>query len=372
MFQLEGALISHLWERFRELLRMPFESEKEGSFVGVDLNPDVIKLLGINTDLQPNLIQYFGIAQTPARAMVKDEIKDMPALAESLRKLIAEAGIKNADLAIAIPRSVTISKTITVNKNLNKRELESRVWVEAGHYFPNLVEDIYLDFIPMQESPRDASQLEVMLIATRKDKIHPYLELAKLANVKVALVDVHHYALERAISSLLVPEDAEHTVALLNIDSALLTMIVYEKQEMLFAHDLNFDSHALRKVSTPRQAVANVETEEVSEDGIALAVKQAPVVASPLKTALAPTLRHMMQHFNSRCHDKKIDKIILAGDYANFPGLCDYIQAELGVPAELADPFKDKKAATWLDQNELHQHAAQFVLCCGLATSQLN
>lgn len=365
-------MINRVWERFSAFIRMPFELEKEASFIGVDLNPDVIKLLGINTGIEPNLIQHFGIAPTPARAMVKDEIKDMPALAAALEKLVADTGIKHANLAIAIPRSVTISKVITLNKNLNKREMESRVWVEAGRYFPNLVEEIYLDFIPMHESKQDPTQLEVMLTATRKEKIHPYLELAKLADVKLVLVDVHHYALERAINSLLVPEDAERTVALVNIDSALLTMIVYEKQEMLFAHDLNFESYALRTLTTAKLS-ENVtdEIEEVGEDGVVTLTKRA-LTANPLKVALAPTLRHMMQHFNSRCHDKKIDRIILSGDYANLPGLCAYMQSELGVPAELADPFKSKKVATWLDENELHQHAAKFVLCCGLATSQLN
>jgi type IV pilus assembly protein PilM len=339
------------------LLRWLKKHNNQG-LIGLDIGSDSIKLLQINAVSKPYQVEKFSMAALPVGAVVKGEMKDYPAIGTVLKELFKQANIQIKSVALAIPRSSVIIKNISVDSRLNSSEIESRAWIEANHSFPDLVGEIYLDF-SVNASPANPSQLDLMLIACRKDQIKPYFEVLDAGGLAAKVIDVNSYALERALSLITKETPNLETVALLNLDANLSTFLVVHGNELIYAHDHSYDGQRLQSQSKEYLSTA---VEKIASLNDAAYVEV-------LKNVLAAHLRHTMHFFYSSRPNINIQKIILAGDCAQTPCLTEYIQQEVGIETELADPFKNMVVTSGIDTTQLQQNAPMLMLACGLALS---
>lgn len=324
--------------------------------MGIDIGPETVKLVEINGAGHSSCqVITVAISTLPSGIVSKNEIKDLDALADVLSQLFKQQNIKTSQVAFAIPRSAAIIKTITVDNRLSFSELESRAWIEANQHFPDLIGEIYLDFAildPTQEPHLN----EMLLVACRKQQIEPYLALCKLAKLTPSVVEVNSYALER-IFALLCHTLPEKTVALLNLDVALSTLIVLNDNKLVYAHDQSFDGQSIlnkiKKFSTDpvQQTLSNEQ------------------YANLLKELLSAHFRHTLNFFYSSRPNLRIEKLMISGDCANIADLPLFIQQEAGIASMLADPFNHLTLETKVDKAIIKQHAPALTLCCGLALS---
>jgi len=319
------------------------------AILGLDIGSSEIKLLQI--DQAALRIDYFALIPVPSGIVEKDTIKDPAALADALKPVLRKLNIPTKSVAIAIPRSSVIVKNTTVDARLSPRELESRAWMEAGQQFPDLIGEINLDYLIIGPSPDDDTKLDLVLIACRKEQIKPYLDFINEAGLIPKIVDVNSYALERALA-LEAPQETD-TVALLNMDYALTSLVVVKAGNQIFSHDYSFDGRGL---------INNLANAEGLE-------KEAIDVM--LKQQLSTHLRHVIHFFYSSRHNIAIKKIYLSGDLALHPAIAPFIQAEIGIETVVALPCGDMALGPNVDSALLKEKDPALALSCGLAISKL-
>lgn len=335
--------------------------------LGIDISQDRIKILKINTAVTPYEVNTFAMAEVPAGAFVKDEIKDPAAIGIILRGMLRDYGITEKNVALAIPRSLAIIKNIAVDKRLKDKDLESRAWIEANRHFPDLIGDIYLDFTITGPAPLDPDKQDLLLVACRKEHIKPYLELMQYGGLTAKIVDVNCYALERALSLVVNDASALETMALLNLNISQSSLIVMNKKQLIHAHDQTFDGKRLLK---------QVEEYRKSKQ-LQPGMENAPLSMSDaayhqlLQSSFLSHLRHTIHFFYSSRPNISIQKIFLAGDCSMIADLPAFIEKEIGIKTERADPFVDMQTASSVDSDELKKNAASLMLCSGLALSQI-
>jgi len=340
------------------------------NLVGLDIESDVIKLLKVTYTESQQKVESFAISSLPTGAIVKDEIKDYDTVVTVLKDMFSQCHLGNSSIALAIPRSSAIIKTVTIDNRLNEAEIESRAWVEANRNFPELVGDIYLDFNVLGPSAQDSSQLDLILVACRKEQIDPYLELLRQSNLDAKIVDVNCYALERALSVVTQKIPSSEAVALLNLNFTLSTLIITQEEKLIYAHDHSYDG--LRLITQIRKHLHD-EGKHIAdpiEEQASLA--DDATYAEILKENLSSHLRHTMHFFYSSRPNITIQKIILAGDCATIPNLTSYIQQETNIETALANPFANMAFAWGVDSKKLKAHAPTLMLCYGLALSKLD
>lgn len=338
-------------------LRRWLTQRTPNTLVGLDIQPETIKLLEINAHDGINRIENFGITMLPAGAIVKDEIKNADVIANSLKELFRQFNVKTKSVALAIPRSAAIIKNITVDSRLTPSEIESRAWIEANRYFPDLVGDINLDFSITGPNAQDATQLDMVLVACRKEHIKPYLEIIRQSGLTVKIVDVNCYALERAMA-LINKGDTADNLALLNLNFTLSSLVVVQQNQLIYAHDHTYDGIRLTS------QINKIETPPSSGPGID------PKYEAVLKESLTAHLRHTMHFFYSSRPNVSIQKLIVSGDCATLPYLLEFIKQETNIETELADPFTNMKLDPNINTDELHKSAPGLMLSCGLALSK--
>jgi len=341
--------MAEYWLLGKQLLAdFSLTGQSHNNLIGLQIIAECIKLLKINTTEKGYEVEYFSITPLPPGVVVKEEIKDSAAVARILQDVVRQSGLSTKNIALAIPRSSAIIKNFLVSNKLTKDEIESRVWIEANRLFPNLIDDIYLDFVVLGKASDGSPQKEVMLVACRKGQVNPYLEIIRSAGLHIKVVDVNCYAFERALGLIAKESPQLKTIALLNLSYTLSTLIVIHEGNLIYTYELNYDG---RSVMPKNQA--NGISDEM------------------LKNTLGLHLRHTMQYFYSSRPNIAIQKMFLSGVCAaEIPRFAEFIAGEIGIEAVLANPFVKMTLAPSVDNANLQKQAPSLVQCCGLALSK--
>lgn len=93
---------------------------------------------------------------------------------------------------------------------------------------------------------------------------------------------------------------------------------------------------------------------------------------APVLGELLTELRRSMEYYRGRTSDARIDEILLCGGGARLKGLDQFLSAELGIPARLADPFQ---YATVAAKNFSHEFVEElgpsFAVAVGLGARDM-
>jgi type IV pilus assembly protein PilM len=104
---------------------------------------------------------------------------------------------------MALPPSAVITKKIILPGGLTDQELEMQVESEANQYIPFPLDEVSLDFCMVGPSANSAGDVEVLIAASRREKVQDRQGLAEAAGLKPVIVDVESYASRLAISRLI-------------------------------------------------------------------------------------------------------------------------------------------------------------------------
>lgn len=91
----------------------------------------------------------------------------------------------------------------------------------------------------------------------------------------------------------------------------------------------------------------------------------------PILGEFVTELRRSIDYFRSRYPNDTIDQIILCGGSARLPNLDQFIQADLGIPTVVANPFSSLNVASkQMSSDRLAEVAPAFAVALGLATRE--
>jgi type IV pilus assembly protein PilM len=82
--------------------------------------------------------------------------------------------------------------------NLRDQEMEIQVESEANQYIPFAIEEVNLDFQVIGPAPGNPDDVEVLLAASRKEKVEDRVAAAEVAELKPVVMDVEAYATQAA------------------------------------------------------------------------------------------------------------------------------------------------------------------------------
>ena len=81
-----------------------------------------------------------------------------------------------------------------------KNELELQVETEANQYIPFALDEVNLDFQVIGPAPNSPDDVEVLIAASRKEKIEDRVAAAESAGLKAIVMDIESFA-TRPLSS---------------------------------------------------------------------------------------------------------------------------------------------------------------------------
>src|SRR5256712_11157864 len=184
-------------------------------------------------------VERFGMKPLPAEMIVDGSIMDGLGVVTAIKELATEQKLKNKNVALSISGTSDIVKKITLPP-MPEEELDKQIKFEAEQYIPFDINDVYLDFhILSQGKQASATQgeMEVLLVATKKDKLNDYANAVREPGLTPKVVDVDAFAVENMYCVNYDVSPAELT-AIVNIGASVMNINILKGGVSAFTRDI--------------------------------------------------------------------------------------------------------------------------------------
>ena len=170
---------------------------KKKSLVGVDIGSSAVKAVEIRVGGKGGdefQLLNIGIESLPPEAIVDGAIMDAGAVIDSIQRVFQESRIKTAECATGVSGNAVIVKKISLPQ-MSAEELSESIHWEAEQYIPFDIQDVSLDY-EVIEGGGSGGNMDVLLVAVKKDKISEYTSALTQAGRTPTIVDVDVFALQ--------------------------------------------------------------------------------------------------------------------------------------------------------------------------------
>src|SRR4029077_13135638 len=134
-----------------------------------------------------------GLEGLSPEAIVDGSIMDSSLVVETISRLNTEKAVKNSNYATSLSGHSVIIKKISLPA-MSPEELAESIQWEAEQYIPFDINDVNLDYVPLNTGTGD--NVEVILVAVKKEKINDYTSVISQTGKNAVLVDVDAFALQ--------------------------------------------------------------------------------------------------------------------------------------------------------------------------------
>ncbi len=179
-------------------------SRQSAPLLGIDLSSSSVKLVELGHNKVGALVLERCAIEQLERGWITDgNIEKFDEVADALRRLIKKSGARTKNVALALPPSAVITKKITLPAGMTDQELEVQVESEANQYIPFSLDEVSLDFCVVGPSKNAPGDIEVLIAASRREKVQDIQGLAEAAGLKAVIVDIESHASRLAASRLI-------------------------------------------------------------------------------------------------------------------------------------------------------------------------
>jgi type IV pilus assembly protein PilM len=270
---------------------------------------------------------------------------------------------------MALPPSAVITKKIILPGGMTEAELEIQVEAEANQYIPFSLDEVSLDFCVIGPSPTSSGDVEVLIAASRREKVQDRQGLAEAAGLKPMIIDVESYASRLACSRLikvLPNEGVDAMVALFEVGGFTTAMQVIRNDEVLYDRDQAFGGAQLTQLIVRQYGFSPEEAETKKRNGD-LPEDYDNGVLKPFVESMAQEVARALQFFFTSTPHNRVDCIMLAGGSAALPGLAEAVTAQTSFPCNLANPFENMHVGEGVREKKMRREAPSYLTSCGLA-----
>jgi type IV pilus assembly protein PilM len=351
-------------------LKFDFFNEKTPPLIGVDISSSAVKMVELSSSAKGVYrLEGYSIAPIAKDAIVEGNISGLEQVSESIRMAWRLLNSREKRVALALPSAAVITKKVLMADGLREDEMEVQVEAEANQYIPFSLDEVNIDFQVIGPSVTSPDEVEVLIAASRKEKIEDRVAAAEDAGLKVIVMDVETYATEAAytlISGQLPNAGKDQTVMIIDIGANMMHINVLHDNQSVYTREQNFGGAMLTQEIQRRFGLSSEESEIAKRKG-GLPESYDEEVLNPFIQTLATEVGRALQFFTSSTQYNKVDHIILAGGCAAIRGVDVAVQDRTQVNVVIANPFQKMSYGTRVKQSQLAIDAPALVIACGLA-----
>ncbi len=332
--------------------------------IGLDLGSSAVKVTQVKRGRSGFQLLNFGIEPVPPDTIVDGAILNHSGVVDAVRALFDRLKIKQREVALAVSGNALIIKKSFVPA-MTPDELEEQVPWEAEHHIPFNKSDVEIDYQALG-GKNAAGQMELLLVAAKKEVVADYAAVAREASLIPVVVDVAAFAIQNAFEASY--GSSNDVVALINVGASLSTINIVAGGTSAFTRDVTTGG--------------NVFTDEIKRNlgcsgDEAEAVKVAFTNGEPTTDIgrilqvtgqqMAGEFQKSIDFFLSSHPEMSINRIYLSGGTSRVSALQSAIESRARVPVEVMEPFRNVPHGANLEDAYLHAHGAQGLVSLGLA-----
>jgi type IV pilus assembly protein PilM len=309
------------------------------NLVGVDIGSSSIKVCQLKDGSRGPELVRLGFAPLPPQTIVDGHVMNSGAVIEALARLFQDKKIKSKDVAMSVSGQSVIIRKITVPM-MTPAELAEQIQWEAEQHIPFDIKDVQIDYEVLRQRP-EAGQMDLLLVAAKRDEIQDYAQLARDAKLRPVIVDIDAFTIQNVFEySRGLPPD--HTVALINVGASLSTLNIVARGVSTFTRDIanggNYISDEIRK----RLGISfeQAEAMKCGRPEAGAAPPQLAQIVEGVVDSIAGEIQRSLDFFMATSGEAEIARIFLTGGTAKLPLLAQAIERRARAPVEVFSPLE--------------------------------
>lgn len=342
---------------------------KSPPLIGVDISSSSVKMVELGGSRSALRLERYTIEPLPKDAVVDGNIMNLEQVGDAVRRGWKRMGTRVKNLALALPSAAVITKKIVVPAGQTEDELEAQVETEANQYIPFALEEVNLDFQTLGPAPNSPDDVEVLIAASRKEKVEDRVAVAESVGLKAIVMDIDSFAAQNAfelMSTQLPDNGLDQTIALVDIGATMMNINVLRNNQSVYVREQPFGGMQLTQEIMRAYNLSADEAEAAKRNGGLPDTYESEVLA-PFMDNLALEIVRALQFFFTSTQFNQVHHVYLSGGCATIPGLAQVVAERTQVDTLVANPFVGMELGGKIRQQQLMADAPALVVACGLA-----
>jgi len=347
------------------------------SMIGLDIGSSTVKAVEIEMKGRGGGFEltHMGVAKLPSEAIVQGAFLNSGAIANAIREAIDNGNIKTKHAASAVCGHSVIVKKVSLPV-MSRAELDEQIRWEAEQYIPFDVNEVNLDF-QILDSKGTEGQMDVLLVAAKKDLIDDYVQVITEAGLIPAVIDVAAFAVENAYEANYEANPAE-AVALVNIGAQVVNINIVLDGAPAFTRDITTAGNQYTEEIQKALTVSFDEAERLklggksSEDSKEVVPQEVEQAMQNVSETVIGEISRSLDFFAATTSDSRIEKVYLSGGSSRVTGFENAFHERTGLKVELLNPLSQMAPNSKFDPELLNELAPSLCVSVGLAMRRLD
>jgi type IV pilus assembly protein PilM len=338
--------------------------------IGVDLSSSAIKMVELS-DLGKGRqrLERYAIEPLPRDCIVEGNVNKLDIVCDALKRCHKRLGSPIKNLAMALPNAAVISKKILVPAGQTEEELELQVETEANQYIPFSLDEVNLDFQVLGPAPNNPDDVEVLIAASRKEKVEDRVAAAEAAGLKATVMDVDLFAAQAALELTGVgfsDDERDQNIAMVDIGANSTAVNIMRNGQSIYLREQPFGGDELTEEIQNKFGLTAEEAEVAKREG-GLPEEYESELLQPFVDKMGLEIARALHFFFSSTAYNHVSHIVISGGCAAIPGADAAITRRTQVPVTIANPFAAMEISSKIRTAALEHDAPSLMVACGLA-----
>ncbi|HEY5688033.1 MAG TPA: type IV pilus assembly protein PilM [Thermodesulfobacteriota bacterium] len=306
--------------------------------VGLDIGSSSIKLVELKGSKKGFQLKNLGEALLPPDAIVNKVINNSENVIDSIATLVDDLNIKSKNVAIGVSGHSVIIKKVSMPKMTDKELADSIQW-ELEQYIPQSVEDVNYDF---QILPGETAEgnMEVLIIAAKKDIAAGYLNAVTDAGLNPVIVDVDVFALENMYDENYF--ESQGVVALVNVGASIINVNILREGISIFTRDITTGGNQFTEMIQKEFDVNFEEAEKMKYSlGSDSSSQELKRIAGDFNNMICGEIKRTLDFFTNTIWKEKVNSVLIGGGSSKIPEMEETLKSMANTNVELLNPFRN-------------------------------
>ena len=346
------------------------------SIVGLDIGSASVKAVelavkGRGDDFE---LTHLGIAMLPPEAIVQGAFLNSSAIVDAIREAIDTAKIRSKNVAAAVSGHSVIVKKVSLPA-MTREELDEQIRWEAEQYIPFDVNEVNLDFQILDSSDSEG-QMDVLLVAAKKDLIDDYVQVITEAGLTPSVIDVAAFAVENAFEANY-DRKPDEIVALVNIGAQVVNINIAMGGAPSFTRDITTAGNQYTEEIQKALSISFEEAERIklggrgTQDSQEVVPQEVEQAMQQVSETVIGEISRSLDFFAATTAESHIERVLLSGGGASVSGFANAFHERTSLPVEVLNPLTRMVPSSRFEPDYLEEIAPSLGVGVGLALRKL-
>ncbi len=344
---------------------------KKDHLVGLDIGSRAIKVAEVEINKKVRTLKRFGVLDIPPGLIEDGVIRDPEQVADAIRQLFKLQKISTKKVALSIGGYSIFVETRNF-PDIPDNELQEKVRAEIEPIIPYDINEVYFDYHRLDMDTGDPDQVNVAVVAAKKEMVNDYVNLVEVAGLSAYIVDIDAFALQNIYE--INYEPGKETIALIDIGANKTALNIVKGTGSVFTRDVSMGCQQINLKIVSHAGCTAEEAEMMytrRNDNDKISSKELGEIIDSVVTEWCTEIRRALDFFYSTYPDEQVGKVVLSGGGANIKKFRELLAIETSTEVEVIKPFENFTIDRGLDASYLEKNGPQAAICMGLAVRRL-